>query len=58
MSGYTIEGIIKRENFHDMNKETLTILMEIYNIENNSKVPIAGTSVKIPIIKKADLTSA
>lgn len=52
MPGYTIEGIIKRENNHDMSKEDVKEFMLLYNAKNDSKIPIVGQSVFIPIKKK------
>lgn len=58
MPGFTLEGIIKKENSHDIDKETVKLLVHYYNEKNNSKIPRAGESVLIPIIKKADFKSA
>lgn len=50
MSGYTIEGVIRRENNHAISKEEVRELMSIYNVENGTKVPTVGTSVKVPVL--------
>lgn len=52
MPGHTLEGIIKRENRHDMDKETVKILVGYYNEKNNFKIPRVGESVLIPVIKR------
>jgi hypothetical protein len=52
MSGYTIEGVIRRENSHDMDKNVVKLLVEEYNKANNYKIPKVGDIVLIPVIKK------
>jgi len=52
MPGFTIEAIIKKENQHNIDKELVKVLVQYYNKANNFKVPRAGQSVLIPIIKR------
>lgn len=52
MPGFTIEGIIKKENSHDMDKETVKLLVQFYNEANNFKIPRVGNLVLIPVIKR------
>lgn len=52
MSGHTIEGVIKRENKHDVTPGEMKILIIAFNHLNGKMVPKMGIPTKIPILQR------
>ena len=52
MPGHTIEGVVKKENKHDVSTEELSALMERYAQINGLAVPVVGQSAQIPILQR------
>jgi len=48
MQGITITGLIKKHNSHAMAQADVDRALELFNQLNDSKVPKAGETIKIP----------
>jgi hypothetical protein len=48
MQGITITGLIKKHNSHAMAQADVERAMELFNQLNESRVPKAGETIKIP----------
>lgn len=49
-NGHTIEGVIKLYNQHDLDKNTIISLVDIFNRNNpTARPPRVGQMVKVPI---------
>jgi hypothetical protein len=52
MPGDTVSGAIKKNNFYDVTKEEMNLLLKSFNTINGDKLPRPGMHFMIPILER------